>query len=84
VQRVIKVGDPITLECGHERSEILPGRVSIEHMNQKIGRDLFPIVLPRELPDEQPPELLDLPDTSEGAVASCIEALNETHEEIEY
>jgi hypothetical protein len=88
LQRVVKVGDPITLACGHERGEILPlqeDRVSVEHMQMKIGHELFPAVLQRELPvDEYPLELLDLPDSSEEAVASCLEALAEIHEEIEY
>ena len=46
VMRVVIVADGvIRLECGHERGELLPvkdGRVSVEHMGQRIGREMFP------------------------------------------
>jgi hypothetical protein len=86
LQRVVKVGDPITLACGHERGELLPtDKISIEHLGTKLGRELFSIAPSLDLAvDEHPLELLDLPDSSEEAVASCLEALAEVHNEIEY
>jgi hypothetical protein len=91
LQRVIKVGDPIKLECGHERGELLAlqqaHRVSVEHMQTKIGRELFPAVLPREMPVDERPldvDLAGLPMPSDGEIISLLEALAEVHEEIEY
>jgi hypothetical protein len=91
LRRVVKVGDPITLECGHERGELLAlqqaHRVSVEHMQTKIGRELFPAVLPRELPvDEHPLDgvMAGLPVPSDAEVIACLEALGEVHNEIEY
>jgi hypothetical protein len=90
LQRVIKVGDPIKLECGHERGELLPtDKISIEHLvtRTKLGQELFPAVLQRELPvDEHPLDgvMSGLPVPSDTEVIACLEALSEVHEEIEY
>jgi hypothetical protein len=92
VQRVVKVGDPITLACGHERGELLPlqpGHISIEHLvtRTKLGLECFPAVLQREMPvDAQPfdAEMAGLPVPSDAEVIACLEALSEVHNAIEY
>ena len=90
VQRVIDVGEDdssIQLECSHYRGEILalqPGRISIEHLRQKIGRELFPAVLVELPSDDQLDGELNVPDYSEEAVSSCLEALEDYHNAIEY
>jgi hypothetical protein len=90
VRQVKEPGDPIILDCGHSRGEILPlqpGRISLENLKTEIGRECFPAKPLSDLPDEEQPlnyELLGLPVSSDEAIAVCVEALNETHEEIEY
>jgi hypothetical protein len=88
VRQLKETGDPIILDCGHSRGEIIPlkaGRASFENLQSKIGWECFPVTSSHEQPtDEHPLDELDLPDLGEGAIAACIEALDASHEEIEY
>jgi hypothetical protein len=78
-QKVVEVGEPHILECGHSRGELLPlkpGRVSIEHLRQKIGASLFPAVLSREDSGGDVDTAHD-PEITEVAMAVCHEAFEE-------
>lgn len=58
LKKVVEIAELITLECGNTRPEILPlirGRVSIENINSRLGRRLFPPVR-----DEVRPEWIEL------------------------
>jgi hypothetical protein len=77
VQQVKATGEPIVLECGHERGELLPlkpGHISIEHLRQKIGANLFPAVLPREITDNADTADVEI---NEKEIAGCLEAFTE-------
>jgi hypothetical protein len=75
VRQVIDVGEDdssIQLDCSHSRGELLalqPGRVSLEHLNKKIGTKLFPA---SSVPEpETEPKPIDV------EVISCMEAYKE-------
>jgi hypothetical protein len=45
LKSVTDVNASISLECGHTRPEVLPAKgISLEQLNTKAGRKLFPVV----------------------------------------
>jgi hypothetical protein len=78
LKQVVEVGEPISLECGHERGELLPlkpGHVSIEHLSKRIGMELFPRVLSRETSSNV--DTAYDPEIKEAAMAVCLDAFEE-------
>jgi hypothetical protein len=77
-QKVVEVGEPHILECGHSRGELLPlkpGHISVEHLRQKIGARLFPAILSRE--DSGDVDTAYDPEIKETALTVCLEAFEE-------